>query len=189
MPCTAPGRAARTCTTGASELKGTACPVPASDNYLARSSADLSPSLAPGHPALAEPAVRAVRLTLAWPGARAAQPLPLLRPGPPLWMLVDVVPSLRKWSSPELGPELYYLAQLSMALSDSRTRLRARSAARVPRDGAMPIHPPEPADEPSPFDTARLEAGVVTGQADGASGAGGRPALRCSPVRLRGADS
>ena len=138
MLCTASGRTASTRTTGASETKGTARPVPASDNYLARSSADLSPSLAPGHPALAEPAVQAVRLTLAWPGARAAQPLPLLRPGPPLWMLVDVVPSLRKWSSPELGPELYYLAQLSMALSDSRTRLRARSAAPRPRERAIP---------------------------------------------------
>ena len=115
MPSTAPGRATRTRTTGASEPKGTA----------GRSLRQITtwPGALPisPHPWLRailrsrEPAARAVRLTLAWPGARAAQPLPLLRPGPPLWMLVDVVPSLRKWSSPDLGPELDHRALLSKA--------------------------------------------------------------------------
>ena len=99
--CTAPGPCAGIRTTGsirprrgrrrrqaiacrANEPTGTARPVPASDSYLARSPADLLHLRLRVGQRSREPAALSARLTPARPGARAASPLPLLRPGPHL---------------------------------------------------------------------------------------------------------
>ena len=66
-----------------SETKGTARLVAASESCLARSPADLLHLRLRAMLRSREPAGRAVRLTLARPGARVAWPLPLPRPGPP----------------------------------------------------------------------------------------------------------